>query len=614
PPNAGIDGPALVGLKNVPNDPSLVGGLPKIGLQGYDAIGRHTSTPQFQIPRTWNPRAAFSLHQGRHSLRFGFEFLQSQTKINDLTAPIGAMNFANLFTGRAVGDFLLGLPSVFALTSFSVIDQGQRMYFSFFQDDYRVSSALTLNLGIRYEYSTLPIERENRLANFNPATGTMRFAEEGNTFERTLIHPDRNDWAPRVGFSYSPRPDWVMRGAYGIFYSHTVRQGREGMLAFNPPFVVDNLLVANVFGPTAVASAAPFRLVDGYPPGLLDPDSLSPFVYRRGQDANQRSPYVQQYNFGIQRELTRDLLLDVAYVGNKGTKLPGLRNINAPAVVTNPNGTQSAGPRPYANFGDVQWMENRVVSSYNALQVRLEKRFSSGLSALASYTWGKAFTGAADHLSTSPGGPGIDIGIFSVPQNPNNLRAERGLAEFDITHRFAVSYIYELPWGRNRRWGQSWTQPVNLLLGDWQVSGIHVFQGGLPLTAILSGNTVLNLGSDRVARPNLVGDPELPGSERTVERWFNTDAFAVLNPAPQAFGNAGVGIMRGPGLASFDFSIAKNIHMDEDRYFQFRTELFNAFNHPIFGPPDIRREAATFGRILTAGNARIVQFGLKMYF
>ena len=140
------------------------------------------------------------------------------------------------------------------------------------------------------------------------------------------------------------------------------------------------------------------------------------------------------------------------------------------------------------------------------------------------------------------------------------------------------------------------------------------FKSGLPLTATLSGTSVLNLGSDRISRPNLVGDPELPASQRTVERWFNTDAFTVPSPAPQAFGNAGVGIMRGPGLANFDFSIAKNVRLDENRYFQFRTELFNAFNHANFGPPDIRREAATFGRILTAGNARIIQFGLKVYF
>jgi hypothetical protein len=236
------------------------------------------------------------------------------------------------------------------------------------------------------------------------------------------------------------------------------------------------------------------------------------------------------------------------------------------------------------------------------------------LSAQASYTWGKTLTDGADHLSTSIGGPGIDIGVFNVPQNPYNLRAERGPAEFDITHRLAVSYIYELPWGRGRRWGQTWNPAANVLLGNWQVSGIHVVQSGLPLTATLSSSAVLNLGSDRLTRPNLVGNPDLPESQKTVERWFNTDAFSTLSPPPQAFGNAGVGIMRGPSLTVFDFSIAKSVHVDENRYFQFRTELFNAFNRANFGPPDIRRESATFGRILTAGNGRIIQFALKLYF
>jgi len=335
---------------------------------------------------------------------------------------------------------------------------------------------------------------------------------------------------------------------------------------------------------------------------------------RRIGDPNQRSPYVQQFSLGIQRELTPNLLLDVAYVGNKGTKLPGLRNINAATVINNPNGTQSGGPRPYAGFGDIQWMENRIASNYHSLQIEMEKRFSSGLSALASYTWGKTLTEGADHLSTSFGGPGVDIGVFSVPQNPNDLKAERGPAEFDVRHRLVFSYVYELPWGHGRRWGQSWTGITDALFGNWQVSGIHVLQSGLPLTATLSGTTVLNLGSDRVSRPNLVGDPELPESQRTVERWFKTDAFTIPGPAPQAFGNAGVGIMRGPGFANFDFSVAKNIRLDENRYLQFRTELFNAFNRANFGPPDIRREAATFGRILTAANPRIIQFGLKVYF
>jgi Carboxypeptidase regulatory-like domain len=613
PPNFGVDGPALVGLNNVPNDQRIVGGLPKILFQEYDAIGRHTSTPQSQTPRTWNPRTTLSLHQGKHFLKFGFEFLHARTEINDLSATIGAMGFVNRFTGRSLGDFLLGLPSQLALTSLTLVDQTQRMYFSFVQDDFKLSPTLTLNVGLRYEYATPPVVRDNRLANFDPATETMILAKGGSTFDRSLIHPDRNDWAPRSGFSYSPRSGWVVRGAYGVFYSHTVRQGREGMLGFNPPFLVDNLILSNAFGPSAVASAAVFRLRDGYPQGLLT-NATSPFLLRRGQDPNQRSPYIQQFNFGIQRQLARDLLLDVAYVGNKGTKLPGFRNLNTPAVITNPNGTQSAGLRPYLNLGDIQWMENRALSNYNALQLGLEKRFSGGLSASASYTWGKALTDSPDHLSTSAPPPSLDTGVYRVPQNANNLRAERGPAEFDVNHRFVASYVYELPWGRNRHWGRSWSAAVAHVLGGWQLSGIHVLQSGLPLTAVLAGSTALNLGSERVARPNLVGDPNLPGSQQTVDHWFNTKAFALPGPAPQAFGNAGVGIVRGPGISNFDFSLSKNINFDESRFIQFRTEFFNAFNHTNFNQPDIRADASTFGRILSASSARIIQFRLKAVF
>src|SRR5262249_45370777 len=162
-------------------------------------------------------------------------------------------------------------------------------------------------------------------------------------------------------------------------------------------------------------------------------------------------------------------------------------------------------------------------SNYHSLQIEMEKRFSVGLSALASYTWGKALTDGADHLSTSFGGPGVDIGVVSVPQNPNNLKAGRGAAGMWCPHPLVGTYIYELPWGRGRHWGQSWSGIADTLLGNWQVSGIHTFQSGLPLTATLSGPNVLNLGSDRISRPNLAGNPELAASQRTVERWFNTD-------------------------------------------------------------------------------------------
>jgi len=489
------------------------------------------------------------------------------------------------------------------------------MQFYFIQDDYKFTPKLTLNLGLRYEYATPPVERDNRFSNFDPVIGKDVFAKDGGIFERSLIHPDRNNFAPRFGFAYSPTSRWVIRGAYGIFYTHTVRQGREGLLGFNPPFLVDNTIQTNETGSAAVASAAVFRLVNGYPAGLLDPTSLAPTIGRRAQDANQRTPYIQQYSFGMQYELLKDLLLDVAYVGNKGTKLNGFRNLNQRAVITNANGSQSAGARPYPAFGDIQWMENRVGSTYNSLQARLEKRFSRGLSALVSYTWGKALTGSPDHISTSGGGAGIDTGTFREPQDGNNLRADRGLAEFDIKHRFVASYIYELPFGHGRKWGAGWNSVADALHGGWQVTGIHVLQSGLGLTATLGGASVLNIGGERRARPNLIGNPVLPESERTLQRWFNIDAFQpAFSPGPQAFGNAGVGIMRGPGYVNFDFTLAKNFDLTERFRAQFRTEFFNAFNRANFGPPNIARESSGFGQILGASNARIIQFGLKLYF
>lgn len=614
PPNFGVDGPAAIGLTNVPSDAAIVGGVPKVNVQGFDAVGRHTSTPQFQTPRSWNPRWSFSWTRGAHFIKFGGEILHVQTQINDLNATIGRMNFDNRFTNRAVGDLLLGLPSQLALTSYTVMDQGQDMQFYFVQDDYKVSSSLTLNVGLRYEYATPPRERDNNFANFDPSTGAMVFATDGDTFDRALIHPDRNNFAPRIGLAYTPAERLVVRAAYGIFYAHTVRQGREGLLGFNPPYLVDNLLQTSASGAAAVASAAPFRLVNGYPSNLLNPNSLSPTVSRRAQDSNQRTPYIQQYNVGIQYELMKDVVVDVAYVGNKGTKLNGFRNLNQNSVINNPDGTQSAGPRPFPAFGDIQWMENRVSSSYNSLQTRLEKRFSAGLTGLVSYTWGKALTGAPDHISTSGGGAGFDTGTFKEPQDGTNLKADRGLAEFDVKHRFVASYIWELPFGRGRRFGNTWSALTDAVLGGWQLTGIHSLQSGLGLTATLAGSSVLSLGGERRARPNLIGEPELPESERTVQRWFNTDAFAAFSPSPQAFGTAGVGIMRGPGSANFDFTLAKTFTVLGSRQIQFRTEVFNAFNHANFGPPNIARDSSGFGQILTASTARVMQFGLKFYF
>jgi hypothetical protein len=174
--------------------------------------------------------------------------------------------------------------------------------------------------------------------------------------------------------------------------------------------------------------------------------------------------------------------------------------------------------------------------------------------------------------------------------------------------------VWDLPLGKGRKWGDNWHSAADAVLGGWQVTGIHVVQGGLGLSANLGGSTVLNIGGERRARPNLVGNPILSDSAQTLQKWFNTDAFAAFNPAPQAFGNAGIGIMRGPGVVNFDFNFAKNWQITERMRIQFRTEFFNIFNHANFGPPNIARDSSGFGQILTAGNARITQFGIKLYF
>ncbi len=614
PPNFGVNGAEQIGLKNVPNDPDIVGGIPKVTMQGFSAIGRHTSTPQFQTPRAWDFKGSLSYLHGRHFMKYGGELVFVDVAIRDINALIGSMVFNNnLFTGSSLGDLLLGLPAQFTLTSNSVFYQSQRLHFLYVQDDFKVSQRLTLNLGLRYEYATPVVEDNNHFSNFDPLTGAVTTAKDGSLFERALVHPDRNNFAPRFGFAYSPTDRWALRGAYGIFYNHTDRQGREGLLGFNPPFMIDNTISAPNSSQPQPASAAIFRLQDGYPSGLLNPANLST-LSRRAQDPNRRTAYIQQWNFGIQREIFKDLLFEIAYVGNKGTKLAGFRNANQRSVVIDPvTGAASAGPRPFPQFGDIQYLEDRVLSNYNSMQIRVEKRYSKGLTLLGSYTWGKALALSPEHLPTSSVGAGVDVGIFREPQNPNNLRAERGLAEFDIKHRAVVSYVWEIPFGKGRAYGKDLSALGDLLFGGWNITGIHTFQSGLGLTAVQTGGAALNLGTERRGRPNLIGDPKGP---KTIDQWFNKAAFTPLDPAKGiVFGSEGVGVMRGPGLINFDFTFAKNFNITETKYFQFRTELFNAFNHTNLGIPDLNIANPTFGTITTTATpARIIQFALKFYY
>ncbi len=632
PPNFGSGCPEkLIGLRGAPTDESVCGGLPVMNLPGGNLrrIGRTTSVPQFQTPRNWDIRDAVSWVRGGHAYKFGGEIIHVQTGIRDVSALLGAFTFSGRFSGQngdyqgGAADLLLGFPTRYQQDSNTVFNQSQQIYSLYAQDDWRVSPKLTMNLGLRYEFATPPRERDFLWANFDPATNSYFNAKKGGLFEATTIHPDYNNFAPRVGVAYTPLARTVVRAAYGIFFNHTNRQGREGLLGFNPPFIVQ--ADSNISGSNTLKSTnANFRLQDGIPAGFVDLSRVNlRTVSRKGQDSFQRTSYVQQWNFGIQQALVKDLLLEVSYVGNRGVKLAAFRNLNQQPVTFNAAGAPVAGAKPLAAFGldgDIQYLENLGRSNYHSLQTRLEKRFSGGLSALVSHTWGKALTDSVDHLSTSGAGNGVDVGVFREPQNGLNRRAEYGLSEFDVKQRFVASAVWELPYGQGRRFGSGAGRALNLLLGGWAFSPILAIQSGLGLTITQTG--LLNLGGERRSRPTRISNGVLSSGQRHVDRWFDTAAFVILQTDPtragfvpnQAFGNSGVGVLRGPGLGNLDFNLSKNFRVSESNTLQFRAEFFNAFNRANFSVPGVNAGAG-FGQIVsTSTEARIIQFALKYRF
>ena len=383
PPNANSGCPLeLIGLKGAPTDPSVCGGIPVTNLPGGNQrrIGRTTSVPQFQTPRSYDFRESLTKVHGAHAFKFGGEYLHVQTGIRDVSALLGNFTYSGRFTGQngqyqgGLADLLLGFPTRYQQDSNTVFNQWQNMTFFYVQDDWKLTPRLTLNLGVRYEFATPPRERDNQLGNFIPAINGYAYAKSGgDLYERALIHPDYNNFAPRVGFAFTPTGRTVIRGGAGVFYNHTNRNGREGLLGFNPPFIVN--ADSNIGGSNTLKSAdAIFRLQDGIPAGFVDiTKTVQANLSRKAQDPFQRSPYVLQWNFGVQREVVRNLLWEVSYVGNRANKLPAFRNLNQRLLSFNAAGAPIAGARPLAPAlnGDIQILENVGTSNSNSFQTRL---------------------------------------------------------------------------------------------------------------------------------------------------------------------------------------------------------------------------------------------------
>ncbi len=710
--NANQNISAQVNFPGVPYGPNN-GGLPSLTFgDGTAGIGSSTYLPSIEKQNSFVFTDNLTWVRGHHSLKFGTEVRIEQFTIFQPAEARGALGFSNGFTdnpaapgtgGGSFATFLLGITDGGGITSLHNIDYRRQIYAGFVQDDWKASERLTVNLGLRYEMFSTVKEHNNQEGTFvfgsnsmlvpsgqnEPLTQTLGASIPIVHGTRGLINPDLNNFAPRIGFAFRATDKLVVRSGYGIFYG-----GQENgpysnpSPGFNPPFFsaeslstpcgnlaadptkpAGSSLNCSVLSLNTVPSGGPTNsntLANGFPATALS-NPNAPEIY--SVDPNLRTPYNQQWHFGMQYQMPVDSVLEVSYAGSHGLKLFGFYNGNqappatssqfAALCTANFGGLLSCptaprrpahGVAPGAPAGstcnlsltddcdpvfdvNIATFRSNAISNYNSLQVRFEKRPTHGLQFQAAYTWSHALDDAS---SASLGSQ--NAGDFRLQTNP---RLEYGNADFDVRQRFVLSYAYELPFGKNKAFGGNASGVWNQIIGNWQVAGIATATTGNWYTPTdISTNLSTADGGGEVAsasRPNVVGNPN--GHPCVAGTLFNTCAFAT-NTVVGSFGNAGRNIIQGPGTQNWDISLFKIFPVKEQMHIEFRAEFFNAFNHygPQFdNPGSFNSNIATqhgldetaaqsgcangnqnsncaFGFAQAAHDPRLIQFALKFYF
>ena len=574
PENPQIDN-ASVGLQTLATDPRDRG-LSLISIAGYSPIGHEYNNPQESAASTLQIADTATWARGAHLIKFGGEWYGiRQTAFRDVQSR-GFLNFIQqAFTGNALADLLIGLPVV---TGGARLDNPQNLRASswslFAHDEWTASNALTVSAGVRYDYIAPPVDRDDRANLYDVARGNVVPVGTGD-MPRGGYQPDRNNIAPRAGFSWSldGEATTIVRGGYGIYFNQGALATSEG-LYFNPPY----------FNLSVNIATAP--LSNPFPPGGFFPQSAT--AYQK----DLRTPWMEHFNVGVQRQLGRSRMVEVSYVGSRGHDLISARDANQPAPSTRfPN------LRPNPLFADVTLIESRGSSRYNAMQIKFHQRPDTGISLLASYTYGKS-TDNASGFFTSAGDP-------NFPQNSLDPDAEEGRSSFDVRHRISAGVSWDLPF------------TGNVLLENWQLHAIFSHNSGRPFTVALhpdidqSNTGRSNLGFGNNDRPNVSGSGSLPTGDRSEDRWFDTAAFAM--PAFGSFGNAGRNMLEGPGYRNVSLGITRLVPVGDARL-QLRMEIFNLFNRANLDLPDAFLGSPTFGRILSAGSPRRFQFGVKALF
>jgi hypothetical protein len=598
------------GLGGIPRQPG-VAGLPSITISGTTTIGEASFLPNSKISETATLQDNLSFQAGNHSLKFGgsYRFVRSWFAISSNAR--GNYTFNGGFTqnpqnrgatGSGLADFMLGIPSTGSISNFTQGDLRYRYWGGFIQDDWKATSKLTINAGLRYELWTQPVERHNNQANFyladrklayafnNVPAGVPASAVENVPLDidtRSLLKTSHTNFAPRLGFAYQAAPSLVVRGGAGIFYADSPFVGASGRLVANPPYAIANSYATDNITPI-------LGLSTGFPAGAVTAVNFnSTNLVTFAPDLQNGSVY--HWSMGAQKQAGQ-YVFDVNYVGTRAVKLP--LGYNANQALAGPGSVASR--RPYQGFNDITQQISMGYSRYNALEARAERRYSNGLSLLVSYTYSKSLDNGGEQL----------VGDLSL-RNVNNVDQEYSLSTGDMRHRFVSSVLYDLPFGHGRRFDIA-NPLLNAVAGGWQVNTIVTVHSGQPFTPLL-GVSSANTGA---ARPSVLRDGNLPSDQRTVQNWFDKTAF--YSPAQYLYGDAGRDILIAPGAANVDFSTFKRFslaRLREATELQVRAEFFNFFNHPQFDLPNNRVDIAQGASITKLSTPmRQMQFGVKLLF